>query len=150
MRSSLNNIYMIDFKIAKPEGIVFEGDIEKITIPTMSGEITVLENHIPMVSVLGTGELLIYEKSNLEPVSISISGGVLEIRPNSKVYIMADSAERSEEIDIERAEEAKKRAEEMLSQTNQELADVDFARLQASIERELNRIHIGKKYKNTK
>lgn len=150
MKSSLNNIYMIDFKIAKPEGIVYEGEIEKVTIPTSSGEITVLENHIPLVSVLGTGEMLIYKEGQSEATSISISGGILEIRPDSKVYVMADSAERSEEIDILRAEEAKRRAEEMLSQTDQELADVDFARLQATIERELNRIHIGKKYKDNK
>ena len=145
MRSSLNNIYMIDFKIAKPEGIVYEGQIEKVTIPTLSGEITVLENHAPLVSVLDTGEMIVHV-SNKETVSISISGGILEIRPDSKVYIMADSAEKSEEIDIERAEEAKNRAQEMLEK-EKNLADVDFARLQAIIEKEMNRIHIAKKYR---
>ncbi|HAO52330.1 TPA: ATP synthase F1 subunit epsilon [Candidatus Magasanikbacteria bacterium] len=145
MRSSLNNIYMIDFKIAKPEGIVYEGEVERITIPTLSGEITVLENHAPLVSVLDTGEMIVHV-SNKETVSISISGGILEIRPDSKVYIMADSAEKSEEIDIERAEEAKNRAQEMLEK-EKNLADVDFARLQAIIEKEMNRIHIAKKYR---
>jgi len=136
---------MIDFKIAKPEGIVYEGQIEKVTIPTLSGEITVLENHAPLVSVLDTGEMIVHV-SNKETVSISISGGILEIRPDSKVYIMADSAEKSEEIDIERAEEAKNRAQEMLEK-EKNLADVDFARLQAIIEKEMNRIHIAKKYR---
>ncbi|EKE06568.1 MAG: F0F1 ATP synthase subunit epsilon [uncultured bacterium] len=136
---------MIDFKIAKPEGIVYEGEVERITIPTLSGEITVLENHAPLVSVLDTGEMIVHV-SNKETVSISISGGILEIRPDSKVYIMADSAEKSEEIDIERAEEAKNRAQEMLEK-EKNLADVDFARLQAIIEKEMNRIHIAKKYR---
>jgi F-type H+-transporting ATPase subunit epsilon len=135
---------MIDFKIVKPEGVVYEDMIEKVTIPTLAGEITILEEHSPLVSVLATGVITI-KKKDFE-VNLAVSGGILEIRQNSKVYVMADSAERAEEIDLERAEQARLRAEKLLQEKNK-LEDVDFAKLQAIIEREMNRIHVGKKYR---
>jgi F-type H+-transporting ATPase subunit epsilon len=139
---------MIDFKIVKPEGVVYADEIEKVTIPTQAGEITILPDHIPLVSVLATGEVLIY-KHDASVISIAVSGGILEIRPDSKVYVMADTAERAEEIDLARAEEAHARAQELLKQEHN-LADVDFARIQAVIEKELNRIGIKNKYKDVK
>jgi len=138
---------MLEFKIVKPEGVVYEADIEKVTIPTKAGEITVYENHAPLVSVLDTGELLITKEGNT--VAIAVSGGFFEMRPDNKLYIMADSAERADEIDISRAEQAKKRAEEQLKKI-QNVSDVDFARVQAMIDKELNRLHVGNKYKNLK
>lgn len=135
---------MIDFKIVKPEGVVYEDMIEKVTIPTLAGEITILEEHSPLVSVLATGVITI-KKKDFE-VNLAVSGGILEIRQDSKVYVMADSAERAEEIDLERAEQARLRAEKLLQEKNK-LEDVDFAKLQAIIEREMNRIHVGKKYR---
>jgi len=135
---------MINFKIVKPEGVVYEDKIEKVTIPTLDGEITVLAKHAPLVSVLNTGVVSI-KKKDFE-VNIAVSGGILEIRKEDKVYIMADSAERAEEIDVKRAEEARARAEKIL-QEESKLDDVDFARLQAMIEKEMNRIHVGKKYR---
>lgn len=135
---------MIDFKIVKPEGVVYEDIIEKVTIPTLAGEITVLPEHSPLVSVLATG-IVIIKKKDFE-VNLAVSGGILEIRQDSKVYIMADSAERAEEIDLERAEQARQRAEKLLEEKSN-LDDVDFAKLQAVIEREMNRINVGKKYR---
>ncbi|MFA5211021.1 MAG: ATP synthase F1 subunit epsilon [Patescibacteria group bacterium] len=135
---------MIDFKIVKPEGIVYEDLIEKVTIPTMDGEITVLPEHLPLVSVLSTGVITIHKKDF--EVDLAVSGGILEIRPDSKVYIMADSAERAEDIDLERAEQARQRAEKLLKEENK-IDDIEFAKLQAIIEREMNRIRLGKKYK---
>lgn len=135
---------MINFKIVTPEGIVYQNNIYKVSIPTAAGEITVLPGHIPLVSILSAGELKITDESGEHP--IAVAGGAVEVRPENEVIILADNAERAEEIDISRAEEAKKRAEEQMKQI-QNVEDVDFAKLQAVMERELNRIRVGKKYR---
>lgn len=135
---------MIKFKIVTPEGSVYEDEVSQCTIPTMSGEITVLPNHIPLVSILKTGEIRFIDKDGDH--AIALAGGFLEVRGNNELIILADNAERAEEIDIERAEEARKRAEELLKQSENE-ADVDFARIQAMMDREMNRIKVGKKWK---
>ncbi len=137
----------INFKIVTPEGTTYEDRIDKVTIPTTSGAITVLPDHIPLVSVLKAGEMNIHKENTV--VNLAVSSGVLEIRPNSEVYIMADTAERSEEIDLERAEQARTRAEELLKQ-QENVIDIDFAYLQAKIEKELARISVGNKYRNLK
>jgi len=138
---------MINFKIATPEKVVYEDTIFQVSIPTTSGEITVLPNHIPLVSVLVAGELKIKDKEGEH--AIALAGGFLEVRGNNEIIILTDNAERAEEIDLERAEEARKRAEEEMEQAKSR-EDVDFARLQAVIDREMNRVRVGKKYKNVK
>lgn len=138
----------MNFIIVKPEGVVYEdAEVDKVYIPTKEGEILVQAGHMPLVTILDTGELTIHKKDHT--VEIAVSGGVAEIRENSTVYILADSAERAEEIDLERAETARKRAEELLRQ-EQNIEDVDFARIQASLSKELNRLRIAKKYKPQK
>lgn len=134
----------IKLKITTPEGITYENDIFQATIPTTSGEITILPNHIPLVSVLNTGELRVKDKSG-EQV-IAVAGGFIEMRGNDELIILADNAERAEHIDIDRAEEARKRAEEQMKQAKAG-EDINYARLQAVIDREMNRVKIGKKYK---
>ena len=136
---------MLKLKIATPEKVVYENNILQISVPTMDGEITILPNHIPLVSVIKAGELRI--KDNDGEHLMAISGGFLEIRGNNELVILADNAERAEQIDIDRAEIARKRAEEELAKAKAG-EDIDFARLQAVIDREMNRIKIGKKYKN--
>lgn len=139
------NVYMvIDFKIVTPEGIIYEDKVEKVTVPTTSGEITILPRHIPLVSILRAGELTAFK--NNHPIHMSVAGGVIEVQGQNKVYILADSAERAEQIDIERAEAARRRAEELMKQKEHQ-TDVDFAKLQAMIDREMARIKVAKKYK---
>ncbi len=136
---------MLKFSIITPDGVTYHDDaIDQVTIPTATGYITVLPGHIPLVTPLVAGELIVKKKDHEVP--IAVSGGVVEVRPKSEVYILADTAERAEHIDVERAETAKKRAQELLTAAEHE-ADVDYAKLQAVIERELARIHVGKKYR---
>ena len=135
---------MLNLKIVTPECVVYENQIEQVSIPTTSGEITILPNHIPLVSVLKTGELRVKDKAG-EQV-IAVAGGFNEMRGNNELIILADNAERVEQIDIERAETARKRAEEQMKQTKAG-EDIDYARLQAVIDREMNRIRVGKKYR---
>jgi F-type H+-transporting ATPase subunit epsilon len=138
---------ILKLKIATPEKVIYENDILQVSIPTMDGEITVLPNHIPLVSVLKAGELHI--KDNSGEQIMAVSGGFLEVRGNNELIILADNAERAEHIDLDRAEAARLRAEEEMAKAKAG-EDVDFARLQAVIDREMNRIKVGKKYKNIK
>lgn len=134
----------IHFKIATPEKVIYENDIFKVSIPTTTGEITVLPHHIPLVSIIQAGELKI--KDEMGNQAIAISSGFFEVRANNEVIILANNAERAEVIDIERAEAARKRAEEEMTKVRGQ-ENVDYAKLQAVIDREMNRVRIGKKYK---
>ena len=131
-------------RIVTPEKIIYEDDIFQVSIPTTSGEITVMQNHIPLVSVLQAGELKIKDKDG-EHI-MAVSGGFLEVKANNELVILADNAERANEIDLERAEQARKRAEEQMAKTRGQ-EDVDFAKLQAIMDREMNRIRVGKRYR---
>lgn len=135
---------MLNLKIATPERVVYESQVAQVSVPTTTGEITILPNHVPLVSILQAGELRIKNKDGEQ--IIAVSGGFLEIKPNSEVVILADNAERAEEIDIDRAEQARQRAVEQMEKAKAE-EDVDYARLQAVLDREMNRVRVGKKYK---
>ena len=131
-------------KIVTPEKTIYENEIKQISAPTTTGEITILPHHIPLVSVLNAGELKIVDDSGEQ--IIAVAGGFVEIRANNEIIILADNAERAEEIDLERAEKARKRATEQMQQTKA-TEDIDFAKLQAIIDREINRIKVAKKYR---
>jgi len=135
----------LKFKIATPEKVVYEKDsVAQVTIPTMNGEITILPNHIPLVSVVKAGELRVrdHEGEHL----MAVAGGFLEVRGNNEIVILADNAERAQDIDIAKAEAAHHRADELMKQIKN-VQDVDYARLQAVIEKEMNRVRIGRKFK---
>lgn len=135
----------IKFKIATPEKVVYENsEVKQVSIPTVDGEITVLPNHIPLISILKPGELRIVDNAGSH--AIAVSGGFVEIRNNNDLVVLADHAERAAEIDVERARLAKQRAAEQMEKIKN-VQDVDYARLQAVIEREMNRLVVGNKYK---
>lgn len=132
------------FRIVTPERVAHEEeDVESITIPTRNGQITILKNHIPLVTSLTAGELIV-RKAGKE-IPMAVSGGLVEILDGSEVVVLADTAERIEEIDIQRAEEARKRASELMKE---KVADAEqYAYLAAKIEKELARIRLAKKYR---
>ena len=101
----------LKFKIVTPERVVLDKVVDQVTLPTQSGQITVLPNHIPLLSALQAGEVIV--KSGKEESSLAIAGGFLEVRKN-EVIILTENAEPSHEIDEVRAQEAKNRAEELL------------------------------------
>lgn len=138
---------IIKFEIVTPERIVLKEDILQITLPTKMGEITVLPNHIPLVSSLLPGVVHI-KKKNGEDEIISISGGFLEVLKD-KVVILADTAERAEEIDLARAEAGRRRAEELKQQARSG-EQVNFAEVNASLERELARTKAVKRWRKLK
>ena len=136
---------LMKFKIVTPDGVIYEDEIESVSLPTLNGEITILPHHIPLISVIKAGEIRIV-KDNHE-TGIAVSSGVIEVRESGEVIVIADTAERAEHIDIERAEQARQRAEELMKQ-EKFADDRQFATLQAQMEKELARIRVGKKYRN--
>src|SRR6185503_19669714 len=99
------------FKIATPERIMLETEVESVTLPTTMGEITVLPNHIPLVANLAAGE--IKYKSGGSENFFAVSGGVIEVKGNNEIAILADTAEFGHEIDVKRAEEAREEAKQL-------------------------------------
>ncbi len=137
----------IKFEIVTPERVVLKEEVLQVTVPTRSGEITVLPNHIPLVSVLRPGVIEIRTK-NGETEVMSVSGGFIEVLKN-KVVILADTAERAAEIDEKRAAEARERAEKLKKEAVHK-DDVDFAGVSALIEKELARTRAAKRWKRLK
>lgn len=137
----LHHILMINFQIATPERVVYKEQIDKVTLPTEMGEITVLPNHIPLVANLKTGELHVF--INDDTISFSVSGGFVEVRVGNNVVVLADAAERAEEIDVKEAEEAVTRAKQIMENTHRD--DVKFAESAAALERSLSRLKVARK-----
>ena len=132
----------IKFKIVTPERTVYEDEIDQITIPTADGEITVLPNHIPLISILVPGELDV--RKDGEEIAMAVSGGMIEVRGN-EMTILADTAERAEEIDLTRAEEARQRAEKLKDEKIR-MDETEFATAAAIFEKNLARIKVARKH----
>ncbi len=138
----MNNV--IKFEIVTPERVVLKEEIIQVTVPTKMGEITVLPGHIPLVSSLLPGVIEIVKSENKRDV-MSVSGGFIEVLKD-KVVILADTAERAEEIDEKKAEAARERAKKSI----EDIRHVDrerFAGLSAQMAKELARTKAVKRWK---
>lgn len=104
----------------------FTGDVDMVTAPGIDGELGILPRHAPLMTALKEGELRLLKGDEVE--YFAIGGGFMEVRPDH-VIVLADSAELADEIDIERAEAARERAEQMLSQgaTKDQIAAIEGA-----------------------
>lgn len=132
----------IDFKIVTTERTVFEDKVGQATLPVMGGQVTILPNHRSYIAALESGEIIL--KNNSGEISLAVAGGFLEFHKN-KLVILADRAEKAEEIDLERAEEARKKAEE-LKKEKISMDDSEYAKVAAMIEKEITRIKVAKKH----
>ncbi|MBI4363566.1 MAG: ATP synthase F1 subunit epsilon [Candidatus Doudnabacteria bacterium] len=134
---------MLKLKITTPERIMLETEVNSVTLPTQLGQITVLPKHIPLVADLTSGEIS-YKKPGGEEF-FAISGGVVEVKENGEIDVLADSAEFGHEIDIKRAEKAKQRAKEIMAGAyKDEKAFVDAA---AGLEKHLARLKVARKHR---
>jgi F-type H+-transporting ATPase subunit epsilon len=129
------------FEIVTAEQVVYSDEVDVVIVPGIEGELAILPHHAPLMTMLQTGELRVRKEG--EEASMFVSGGFLEVR-RDKVIVLADVAERAEEIDIALAEEAKRRAEEGLKLRP---AEVDKARAEAALRRSLVRLKIAEKRK---
>jgi F-type H+-transporting ATPase subunit epsilon len=124
-------------EIVTPERQAYVDDVDMVIVPGRTGQLGILPHHTPLISSLGIGELRIKKGGTEE--SLLISGGFVEVRPD-KVIVMADLAEHSEEIDEQRAFEARKRAEARLEEVHE---PVDIARVRAALQTTLMRERIA-------
>lgn len=127
---------VIKLDVVTAERMTFSDEVDAIVAPGVEGQLGILPHHAPLMTMLQPGELLI--KKGGEEFSIVVAGGFLEVRPD-RVIVLADAAERVEEIDIARAEEAKRRAEERLGEP---MPDVDVAQAEAALRRALVRLEV--------
>lgn len=131
----------IKFEIVTAERDVYTDDVDVVIAPGIEGQLGILPNHAPLLTMLQPGELVVRKGS--EETAIFVSGGFLEVMQN-RVTILADVAERAEEIDIEKAEEAKRRAEERLRLRPTEM---DLTAAEAALRRALIRIKVAERRK---
>ena len=127
----------LTLQIITPERIVFqEEDVESLTVPGADGELTILPEHAALMTALKPGPVVM--RRGGEEIDLALSGGFMEVR-DDKIILLADTAERSDEIDAARAEEARQRAQERMASHD---TAVDFARALAALERAQARLRV--------
>ena len=127
-------------EIVTPERLAYSDTVDSVQLPGSEGELGVLPHHAPLVSMLGVGELRI-RKGGAEE-SFAIVGGFLQVRPD-RVVVMAETADMASEIDLEKAQEARREAERALESSYQEGADLSAAR--AALQQALLRIRVAER-----
>jgi F-type H+-transporting ATPase subunit epsilon len=127
-------------EIVTPERLAYSDEVDAVVLPGSEGEMGVLPHHAPLVSTLGVGELRI-RKGGAEE-SFAIVGGFVQVRPD-RVVVMAETADMSSEIDLEKAQEARREAERALESGYHEGADLAAAR--AALQQALLRIRVAER-----
>ena len=137
---------MLKLKVVTPDKVITDEIVDSISLPTTSGVITVLNKHIPLVSTIKAGEMVIRKAG--AGVGYSVYKGLVNVRPHLKgiteVVVLLERGEMVEELDVDRAEEALKRAEAM---RDEKVDDEDFSLFEGLVEKELNRVKIARKYR---
>jgi F-type H+-transporting ATPase subunit epsilon len=128
-------------EIVTPERVVFSEEIESLVIPAERGYLGVLAGHAPLLCTLQPGAITI--RGDKGEQHFSTSGGFMEVTPG-KAVLLTESAEEASAIDVQRADEGKKRALERLGSSAK---DVDKDRAKAALERAQNRLRIAQKFK---
>ncbi len=123
-------------EIVTPHGLIYSEEVDEVTANGSEGEFGVLPGHVPFVTTLKIGMLI--AKTAKESKYFFVNWGYAEIS-SDKVLVLADSAERSEDIDVERAKAAMQRAEERLKKCE----ECDFHRAETSLERAVTRIQVA-------
>jgi len=127
-------------EIVTPEGLLYTAEVDTVIIPTSQGEIGILAHHMPLVSMISPGEIKIKKDSEIN--YMAITGGFVQIT-STKVTILADAAERAEEIDMERALRARERAQKFLEEKR--LNKMSHAETMAALQRALTRIKVARR-----
>ena len=129
----------LTLEIATPMRLVVSETVDEVVAPGIEGYFGVLPGHAPFLTTLGIG--VVTFRNGRDEQQLAIAGGFAEVR-NDKVIILADSAERPDEIDRARADRARERAERRLSGRSQE--EIDYARCQAALARALTRLQVAR------
>lgn len=127
----------IELQIVTPERLLVKEQVDEVQIPGTEGYFGVLPGHTPMLASLAVGEM--WYRKGQETTYLSLAYGFCEVLPD-RVTILAQLAERAEDIDIARAEEARKRAEQRLAQARE---DVDYERARTALMKSLARLQVS-------
>lgn len=128
-------------EIITPEKVVYKDEISQVVVPTVNGEITILPNHINLLTQVNPGELMI--KKDTTAQYIAITGGFLEVNSN-KISILANYAVKAQDIEVARAQEAKKRAEKIMTE---KATDNDLKMAQAEMIKAILELKVATKHK---
>ena len=137
---------LIKLRIVTPEKLLLETEVTQVTLPVAFGEVTILPLHVPYIGALSSGEVRFLETTG-EEEHLALSSGFVEFHEDV-LTILAERAERAQDIDIERAEEARRRAEELKKQVLEAEDEEAYARTVAMLDKELNRIRVARKHRS--
>ncbi len=133
----------LNLEITTPEKTVLKEEVDSVTVPTFDGEITVLPNHIGLVGLVSSGALVV--RANGATKYFAVSGGAVQILPGSRAIILADSADRAEDLVISEIENAKARAEATAEAAKDHDA-VAYADAAIALEREMARLKVAHRH----
>jgi F-type H+-transporting ATPase subunit epsilon len=136
---------LLDFELTTPERVAVRAKIRQVSIPTTEGEITVLPDHHPLVAPIQAGELRLVEE-NGDEMLLAVSGGFVTVHPGNRIAILADTAERADELDFQVIEEAMRRAERVLQEKRDD--EERYADAAAGLARELARLKVVRKHRD--
>ncbi len=131
----------IHLEVITPERKVYEDDVDMVIAPGSEGYLGILPHHTPLLTALGPGEFRV-KKGGVEEI-LAVFGGFMDVR-GDRVVVLTEAAEPAEEIDAQRAQQARERAQEVLAQAGT-LSAADEARARASLQRALVRIRVSER-----
>ncbi len=129
----------VKLDVVTAERLVYSDEVDILVAPGIEGELGILPHHVPLMTTLKAGEMRARKGGG--EIIWAISGGFLEVKPD-RIVVLADTAERDDEIDLSRAEEAKRRAEERLKEST---TTIDVSRAEAALQRSLTRLRVGQR-----
>ncbi|OGJ58131.1 ATP synthase F1 subunit epsilon [Candidatus Peribacteria bacterium RIFCSPLOWO2_12_FULL_55_15] len=136
---------MLSLELITPDRVVFEGDVDAVSLPTPLGEITILPHHIPLLSILSPGSILLRQKE--EEHLFAVSRGVIEV-DGTHVRVLADTADRATELEEEAVRQAKEKAEQLLKEKRADAEE--FAEAAAMLDRELARLKVVRRHRSSR
>lgn len=134
---------MLRIELITPDRTVFEGEADAVSLPTPDGEITILPHHIPLISLISAGSILV-RKGNEEQL-FAVSRGVVEVDGTS-LRVLVDTADRAEELEEEAITKAKEAAEKLMAEKRHDTEG--FAEATAMLERELARLRVTRRHRS--
>lgn len=128
-------------QIVTPERVLMDGPVTSVIAPGIEGQFGVLAGHAPFVTELGIGELRYRDSAGAEQI-LAVHGGFFQVA-GDHATVLADAAERPEEIDLERARRAQEQAREAQRRIAERYSETEAARVRSSLERAINRLRVG-------
>lgn len=144
--SSYLHISYMHLEIVTPEKVVYSEDIDSLSVQTPQGEITILPEHVALVTRVTEGELTVKIKGKTN--FLAVTGGFLQVQDDT-ITLLADYAVRSDEINTQKVLDAKKRAEETLKKKREDLSDKDFAIAESEMRRALLELKVSNRRRKT-